>query len=174
MELVHPSAYVGATGLERSYDDELRGALGVRLVKKDKTEHVVGSDLRRVSPVHGVELRTTIDAELQSFLYTRLASRCLELSSPGGSAVVIDLRPDSEGHTQPGAVRASVGYPGYHPGRMLEPGYREEQNRRYTAKSGWERDRPTRQKGALRGRRNATPAILAHGERRCPSLDPSA
>jgi penicillin-binding protein 2 len=67
---VRAGALVGRDGLERQYDDALRGEDGVRYVEVDALGHTVpaagvGSQL---DPRQGTTLRTTLDAPLQEFV----------------------------------------------------------------------------------------------------------
>ena len=67
---VRAGALVGRDGLERQYDDNLRGEDGVRFVEVDALGHTVpaagvGSQLE---PRQGTTLRTSLDAPLQQFV----------------------------------------------------------------------------------------------------------
>jgi penicillin-binding protein 2 len=63
-------ALVGQDGLEREYDDSLRGADGVRFVEVSALGHVVRDHgaSPTLRPVSGAPLRTTIDLELQRYV----------------------------------------------------------------------------------------------------------
>ncbi|MEL6635283.1 MAG: penicillin-binding protein 2 [Bacteroidota bacterium] len=62
--------YIGATGLEQAYEEELRGKKGVRYLMKDNLGREVGSykkgDFDTVA-VSGVDLITSLDIELQRY-----------------------------------------------------------------------------------------------------------
>ncbi len=62
--------YIGATGLEQAYEQELRGKKGVRYLMKDNLGREVGSykdgDFDTVA-VSGVDLVTSLDIELQRY-----------------------------------------------------------------------------------------------------------
>lgn len=130
--------FLGRSGLEKYYDETLRGLYGRRTLMRDK---ILGPRilLDEVPPVHGRDIRTSIDPELQVLLYEALAQRIrpyrrhsasgvLGYAASGppaprdagvaGSAVVLDV--------ETGEVIASVGYPGIDVRRRLEePGYTE-------------------------------------------------
>jgi len=61
---------VGQDGLEREYDDSLRGADGLRFVEVSALGHVVRDHgaSPTLSPVAGAPLRTSIDLDLQRFV----------------------------------------------------------------------------------------------------------
>src|SRR5256712_10277956 len=61
---------LGKGGLERQYDDSLRGADGVRFVEVTALGHVVreGGPASRLPPVPGRAVHTTIDLELQRYI----------------------------------------------------------------------------------------------------------
>lgn len=61
---------VGRSGIERSYDDTLRGREGVRYIEVNSRGGLVRDDasLGALAPEPGRELRTTIDLNLQKFI----------------------------------------------------------------------------------------------------------
>ncbi len=109
---------VGKAGIEKIYDQRLRGRHGATLQEVDATGHsrrAVGQQL----PVPGDDLVLTLDSRLQEFVFSVLAEHDFKaqqdsLSTATGSAVVI-LDPRS------GAVRALVSYPGFDPNTFSQP-----------------------------------------------------
>lgn len=80
-----PGFKIGKTGIEKTYDKELRGRAGAAEVEVN----VVGREvrhLRTTPPEEGKALRLTIDADLQTFTQQRL------LSERSASAVIMDAR----------------------------------------------------------------------------------
>ena len=67
---VRAGALVGRDGLERQYDDELRGEDGVRFVEVDALGHTVPAAgvESQLDPKPGATLRTSLDASLQQFV----------------------------------------------------------------------------------------------------------
>jgi penicillin-binding protein 2 len=59
---------VGKQGLEREYEDSLRGREGSRFVEVDARNRVVREATREVPPESAPELRTNIDLDLQRFV----------------------------------------------------------------------------------------------------------
>jgi cell division protein FtsI/penicillin-binding protein 2 len=108
----------GVFGLERYYDDELRGLLGQRILRSDPLTRA-GQASDGLAPEHGKDLTTTLDLELQRLLYAELGRRVRPLGrdAPGvaASAVVLDI--------ETGALLAHVGFPGIDPNRIHEEGY---------------------------------------------------
>jgi len=113
-----PDDLVGKTGVERAYEEYLRGEHGYRQVEVNALSRVV-RELGSVPPVPGHDLVLTIDAELQQAVAEILAERIAELAAdpsrtrpPGGGAVVV-LDPRT------GAVLALVSEPTYDANRLL-------------------------------------------------------
>jgi penicillin-binding protein 2 len=97
-----PGFRIGKSGVERQYDESLRGKQGRRRVEVDAVGRVVDEKTEyRIEPTPGGDLILTIDIGLQQFVQQRLAS---ELSA---SAVVLDA--------QTGDVLALGSAPAYDP-----------------------------------------------------------
>ncbi len=108
---------IGRTGLEQSYEPDLRGTAGRQLLVVNAREHVLDVQSEREA-IPGDNLVTTLDLTLQRAVEDLLeqgieASRDIErddgetLPSVAGSAVVLDART--------GAVLAMASYPTYDP-----------------------------------------------------------
>ncbi len=99
--------YVGITGLENYYEEELRGIRGKRFVVRDSRGTIIGPYRKGkddVEPVAGSDLSLTIDIELQD-----LAERMM--SNKLGSLVAIDPRD--------GGILSFVSAPQYKPNDLL-------------------------------------------------------
>lgn len=95
-----PGFRIGKTGIEKQYDNDLRGHAGQAQLEVN----VVGREIReleRKNPVTGKRIVLTIDAELQRMAQTRLSAE------QSASAVIMDA------HT--GAVYALASYPAFDP-----------------------------------------------------------
>ncbi len=95
--------YIGATGLELQYDDELRGKKGVRHIFKDNLGRMVGSyegGGKDSTAVSGKDLVTTLDLELQAY-----GERLMQNKS--GSIVAIE--------PETGEILTMLSSPGYDP-----------------------------------------------------------
>ncbi|NCT40921.1 MAG: penicillin-binding protein 2 [Alphaproteobacteria bacterium] len=95
-----PGFKIGKTGIEKSFDKELRGTAGA----SEAEVNVIGREVRelnRIESGQGKRITLTIDGELQRFAQDRLAEQ------RSVSAVVMDA------HT--GAVYALASYPAFNP-----------------------------------------------------------
>ncbi len=92
-------SHTGKSGIERFYDDSLRGAIGYEQIETNVEGRVIGS-LGRIPATPGADLRLSIDADVQ-----RAAS--IAFGELTGSAVAIDPRS--------GEVLAMVSLPTYDP-----------------------------------------------------------
>ncbi len=98
---------LGKGGLERQYDDSLRGADGVRFVEVSALGQVVreaGSG-SRLSPIPGRALHTTIDLELQRYI--------AQIFPAGQRGAVLALNPNS------GEILALYSAPGFDPNAFV-------------------------------------------------------
>ena len=99
--------YIGASGLERSYEQELRGEKGFEHVLKDNlgrdVEKLEG-DQHQKEPVSGLDLVSTIDIDLQAYVEE------LMLNKIGG---VVAIEPAT------GEILAFASSPSYDPGLMV-------------------------------------------------------
>ncbi|MBU2575685.1 penicillin-binding protein 2 [Patescibacteria group bacterium] len=96
--------HVGKTGLEKQYQNDLRGELGIQLVEVD-SHNKVTRELDKKEPKIGNNLYLNLDSELQMFAWDALKEMVEEKESPGGSIIVLDPRD--------GSVRALVSFPGF-------------------------------------------------------------
>ncbi len=92
-------SHTGKAGIERSYDDSLRGAIGYEQIETNVDGRIIGS-VGRIPAKPGSNLRLSIDAELQRATTTAFG----ELT---GSAIAIDPRT--------GEILAMVSLPTYDP-----------------------------------------------------------
>jgi penicillin-binding protein 2 len=96
--------YIGKTGLEYTYEDQLHGTTGVEQVEVDSGGRAVRS-LSRTSPISGSNLVLKLDARLQEVVYRAFGDR-------RGALVAID--PES------GGVLAFVSKPGFDPNLFVD------------------------------------------------------
>lgn len=82
--LLHlPSFKIGKNGLERTFDEALRGVAGNMQVEVNAYGRVI-RELNQIAPVQGNDLRLTVDLELQKYAAERI-------SAESASAVVLDI-----------------------------------------------------------------------------------
>lgn len=105
---------IGKLGLEKQYEELLRGEAGVRTIYFDNKGNVLETE-ETVSPRPGYTLVTTLDRDLQESTYNALEDRILYLQTTStidegmmasaGAAVVLDVKT--------GEVLAAATYPSY-------------------------------------------------------------
>jgi penicillin-binding protein 2 len=97
---------VGKAGLEREYDDTLRGAEGVRYIEVNARGRLVREEAGSapLPPTPGLPIQTTIDLDLQRFIDS--------IWPPGMRGAMIAMTPG-------GAVRALYSAPSYDPNEFV-------------------------------------------------------
>ncbi|RJR13660.1 hypothetical protein C4585_01635 [Candidatus Parcubacteria bacterium] len=82
--------YTGVSGVELAFDHLLAGSNGSRMVETDARGEVQQQDIV-ITPKNGNDLTLTIDAEVQSKLYTVLSEHAERQGFDGGAAVIMDV-----------------------------------------------------------------------------------
>ena len=82
--------YRGRDGVERAYDDLLKGENGLKLRELDVSGQVTSESVIK-KPKDGSSLTLSIDARLTEVLYEAIESLAQERSFTGGAAVLIDV-----------------------------------------------------------------------------------
>lgn len=105
--MVRLGGLVGKDGLEREYDDSLRGSEGVRFVEVSARGQMVreAEAAANLAPVPGADLHTTIDLDLQRFI--------AQIFPAGQRGAVMALNPNT------GEVLALYSAPGYDPNAFV-------------------------------------------------------
>lgn len=98
---------VGLEGLERAFDDKLRGAPGKQRVLKDMTGRIVERVENLQSGVPGENVVSSIDSRLQYIASRELYTAVKKHKAKGGSIVVLDVRT--------GEILAMANEPGFNP-----------------------------------------------------------
>ncbi|MBQ8651103.1 MAG: penicillin-binding protein 2 [Alphaproteobacteria bacterium] len=96
--LLIPTAKVGKTGLEKVYNDDLFGKVGITNIEVNAKRQFV-RDIEKIEPTKGNDIKLTIDIDLQKNVYEILSSQ------HSASCVVLDVNT--------GAILAYVSVPGY-------------------------------------------------------------
>jgi len=97
-----PGDIIGKEGLEKVYDDYLRGRDGYRKVIVDSRGHIQ-SEVERVEPQPGQDLVTTIDLDLQEVAEEQLRN------SASGRGVIVVMDPNN------GEIMVMASYPTFDP-----------------------------------------------------------
>lgn len=105
--MVRLGGLVGKYGLEREYDDTLRGSEGVRFVEVSARGQMVreAEAAANLAPVPGTDLHTTIDLELQRYI--------AKIFPAGQRGAVVALNPNT------GEVLALYSAPGFDPNAFV-------------------------------------------------------
>src|SRR3954466_747968 len=96
--------YIGKTGLEYSYEDQLHGTTGVEQVEVDSGGRAVRA-LSRSSPISGSNLVLKLDARLQEVVFKAFGDR---------RGALVAIEPES------GGVLAFVSKPGFDPNLFVD------------------------------------------------------
>lgn len=97
----------GKSGIEKSYEEILRGVKGVKYLQKDKFNRDIGSYKQGAldtMPINGNDIKITIDAKLQEY------GEALMVNKRGG---IVAIEPSS------GEILALVSAPSYNPGLLV-------------------------------------------------------
>jgi penicillin-binding protein 2 len=114
---------IGKTGVERTYEDDLRGTPGRQVLEVDAKGNTV-RELTHVAPVAGDDLYLTIDANVQAITEQALRDELTNAhnrrnkdgsynAAPAGASVLID--PNN------GQVIAMASYPDFDPAEFTRP-----------------------------------------------------
>jgi penicillin-binding protein 2 len=98
--------FIGKDGVEKFYDDKLKGKNGTRITELD-VKGKIQSENMVTPPVHGNDMVLSIDSRIQKKLYSSIASMAQTVSFSGGAGVFMDI--------QSGEVLALTSYPEYNP-----------------------------------------------------------
>lgn len=86
--------YIGRSGLEKSYEELLRGTKGVKIMQVDVHNREIGSYQHGqcdTLPIEGINLYTTIDADLQEYAEKIMANKrgCVVAIEPSTGEVLV-------------------------------------------------------------------------------------
>ena len=98
----------GLEGIEASLDEQLKGAGGVRVLKRDAKGRIYSpDDSWNLEPTMGSAVHLTLDRTIQYFTEEALNSGAEEASAKGGAAIVLE--------SSTGRILAMASYPGFNP-----------------------------------------------------------
>lgn len=86
-----PTDFIGKIGLEKTYDDQLRGTNGWRKIEVD----ALGRPVRVIAsrePVQGNDLELSIDLDIQKSMYNGMVEQMKKAKSKRASGVAVDPR----------------------------------------------------------------------------------
>src|SRR3989344_2207752 len=82
--------FIGKDGLEKEYNDVLKGVNGSKIVETDAKKEIHSENIIN-TPVRGKDLIITIDSSLQTELYTLIKTLSQNNSFKGGAGILIDV-----------------------------------------------------------------------------------
>jgi penicillin-binding protein 2 len=105
-DIYTPGDYIGASGLEKTYENELRGKKGVAFVLRDKLGRYAGRYRNGdddIAVTSGLDIRTTVDLDLQQYAEHLLSNK---------RAGLVAIEPKT------GEILAMVTTPNYNPNQL--------------------------------------------------------
>ena len=111
------SDYIGKQGLEKSYEETLRGTPGIFEIKKDATGIKIGEGVKS-QPKAGENLLLWLDAGLQRKLYSELSRVAQEIGNQKAAAIAMDPKT--------GGILALVSLPSFNNNILSQGGSTEE------------------------------------------------
>lgn len=116
--------FIGCMGLELSQNSVLNGKDGSEYAQLDAGRHIIpGTQENKINPVNGLNIRLTIDSNIQNIAETELLA-CFKKHKPAGAtAIVMDPKT--------GDILADVSLPNFDPmnRKTLKPPYNSTRNR---------------------------------------------
>lgn len=103
--------YLGRTGIESAFHEQLAGANGRRLIEVDAHGNRL-AEYAVESPAAGLPLRLSIDAELSEAMYQIIATSTAQSGSRSGAGAIMDVRT--------GEIVAMTSFPSYDPEVMAD------------------------------------------------------
>ncbi|MFA6585709.1 MAG: penicillin-binding transpeptidase domain-containing protein [Candidatus Paceibacterota bacterium] len=98
------SEFIGKDGLEKQYNDALKGTNGSKIVEID-AKKIVHSENIVNPPLRGADLVTTLDSRIQKELYTLIKNLSQSNSFSGGAGVLMNINN--------GEILTSASFPEY-------------------------------------------------------------
>lgn len=106
--------YVGKSGIEKTYEQYLRGTDGVKVIEFDVDGNVISSYMKQ-QPIPGNTIVLTIDSQLQKTAQTVLQERILEIAatSPAKKGAEANAGCVVATNPQTGEILVAANYPSY-------------------------------------------------------------
>jgi len=98
------SEFIGKDGLEKQYNDRIKGENGTKIVEVDAKKEIHSENIVN-SPQRGKDLITTLDSRIQSALFSIIKETSQNNGFKGGAGIIMD--------TQKGEIISSVSFPEY-------------------------------------------------------------
>lgn len=98
------SEFIGKDGLEKQYNDKLRGENGIKIIEIDAYKKIHSENIIN-APKRGQDLTTSIDSRIQSQLFSLIKNLSENNSFKGGAGILMNV--------QNGEIIVSAGFPEY-------------------------------------------------------------
>ncbi len=98
------SEFIGKDGLEKQYNDQLKGINGMKIVEIDAHKKIQSENTTNI-PKRGTDLVTTLDSRIQTQLFNQIKKISNTYSFKGGAGIIMDVNT--------GEIITSVSYPEY-------------------------------------------------------------
>ena len=98
------SEFIGKDGLEKQYNDQLKGTNGMKIVEIDARKKVQSENITDI-PKRGTDLFTTLDSRIQTQLFDQIKKISNTYSFKGGAGIIMNVNT--------GEIITSVSYPEY-------------------------------------------------------------
>ena len=82
--------FVGKDGVEKAYEDVIRGNYGIKLIEVDSQNNIVSESVQ-LPPQKNDDFKLTIDADLQTEIFKALELAAKNLGYQGGAGVIMDV-----------------------------------------------------------------------------------
>ncbi len=96
--------FIGKDGLEKQYNDELKGQNGSKVIETDALGKVYSENIVD-APKQGTDLVTTVDSRIQKELFTLIGNLSADKTFTGGSGVIMNA--------QNGEIITTTSFPEY-------------------------------------------------------------
>ncbi len=96
--------YVGVDGVEKHFNDLLKGTNGIKLTETDARGRIASQSVME-PPVSGTNITLSIDARIQSHMYEVIKDTAIEHGFTGGAGIIMDVKS--------GEIISLVTYPEY-------------------------------------------------------------
>jgi len=122
-DIYYQEAFIGKAGVEKALGEILDGRNGLKIVETDALGEIQSESVLR-PPRHGQNVTLSIDAKVQSALYSFIKNTAVDVGFNGGAGILMDV--------QTGEILTLVSFPEYNPQVLTDGdsdtllGYRED------------------------------------------------
>lgn len=118
-------AMIGKDGIEKKYEDALKGEIGLKMKEVDSLGRIESENMQ-INPIAGNEIKTAIDLRIQGAFFKFIKSVADERGFEGGAGIMLDVNN--------GEILSLISYPEYDP-QILSRGEPKEEIKRFISDS---------------------------------------